>query len=146
MALSLCLRWGAACFGVSSCTSGFSITLTDHPHLQLPCHPSTPALPSFLPLPLASPHTPRLLSLANVSSHTFSLPEIREAFFQLLPYNISLPQSSLSILKQWWGRSHFSLYPPNEQKLSAKIFFFSCNWNGCWLPSQKPERQLYLTV
>lgn len=113
-----------ACIGVSSCTSGFSINVTDHPHLQLPCHPSTPAL---LTLPQALlPTHPGCFYLANtpihLSSHTSPLPEIREAFFQLLPCNISLPQYSLSILKWWCERSHFSLYPPNEQSSVLKYF------------------------
>lgn len=86
------------------------------------------ALFSLLPFPQAwlPAHPDCSLSLANIpihiSSHTFSLPEIREAFFQLLSHNISLPQYSLSILKWWWGRSHFSLYPPKEQSSVLKYF------------------------
>lgn len=115
---------------MDSYTSGFPINLTDHPHLLFPCYPSTPALRTFLPssIPQAwlPAHPDCSLSLANIpihiSSHTFSLPEIREAFFQLLSHNISLPQYSLSILKWWWGRSHFSLYPPKEQSSVLKYF------------------------
>lgn len=82
---------------------------------------------SLLTLPQASlPAHPGCSSLANIpirlSSHTFSLPEIRQAFFQLLACNISLPQYSLSILKWWCERSHFSLYPPNEQSSVLKYF------------------------
>lgn len=117
-----------ACTGVSSCTSGFAINLTDHPCLQLPGHPSAPALPSSVPSP---PRPPRLTSCrpgllptylyTHPHTHSPSLkPE--ERFFQRLPCNISLPPSSLSILKRCGGRGRSSLYPPSEQSSVLKYF------------------------
>lgn len=100
-------------------------TLSSMPIASLPHLPITPFhLPSSSPLTPSPPvcSLPLTNTPKHISLHTFSLPEIREAFCQLLPYNISLPQYSLSILKWWWGRSHFSLYPPNEQSSALKYF------------------------
>lgn len=123
MALSLCLRWGVACIGVSSCTSGFCINLTDHPHLQLPCHPWTPALSSFLPSspPPSTPPTLRTrTSLAYKCTYThipytFSLPETREAFFSASHITFHYH----NILSQFWtggGGEAISLYTHQTNK------------------------------
>lgn len=101
--------------------------------------------PPFSPQP-PQPRFLRAQSLANTpihtSSHTFSLLKSEKAPFQRLPCNISLPRSAQS---GRWGRGRSSL-SRGRTKLSAKVFFFTCNGNGCWRQSQKPERQLYSTV
>lgn len=75
----------------SSCTSGFSVNLTDHPQLQLPYHPPSFPVSPLLVLPQLHPCTPRPLpspppAPIHRASHTFSRPETREAFFSAAPY------------------------------------------------------------
>ena len=121
MALSLCLRWGVDCIGVSSCTSGFCINLMDHPHLQLPCHPSTPALSSFLPpSPPPAPLPPCTQDFSRLQVYLYTypthiLPETREDF--LSASHITFHYHN--ILSQFWtggGGEAISLYTHQTNK------------------------------
>lgn len=154
MVVFLCLRWGVARIGGSSCTSGFSINLTDHPHAQLPRCPSSPPLPTFLLSsirPSLAPCTPRSPPLSCTHTYTHILTHALPPWSQRSSWSrcSHVTFHYHDILSQFWnggGGKPFLFIPTEGTKLSAKIFFFTCNWNCCWLQSQKPERQLYLTV
>lgn len=130
-------------------TSGVSIRVTDHPipnshvtlqHLPFPL----PALPSSSSEP-DSMYTQTMNTHMRVSSTQLPSLKSEKHFFSCS----CIAFHYHNILSQFWngsGGAPFLFMPTERRKLSTKIFSFRCNWNGCWLPSQKPERQFYLTV
>lgn len=64
--------WDGEWPGVNSYTSGFSINLTDHPHLLFPCYPSTPALRTFLPCSIPPSLASSCRSLPLSCKHTYT--------------------------------------------------------------------------
>lgn len=110
---------------------------------RLPCHYlSTPAHPTFYSSSASRGLRTHLCTLPPTQPRSLK-PEKHFFSGSCIAFHY---HNILSQFRNGSGGAPFLFMPTERTKLSTKIFSFRCNWNGCWLPSQKPERQFYLTV